>query len=346
MESRVLPPSTAELNLLLEWPDQRTSPQWAAILATSIVLHLIFFFSAAKVPSLIGQRVPEPQRVVKRIPLYFRPDVMTQRAPNKAKVSKEIDLADLQPAKPANGSAARRPSVRQFEVPRQRPTQQVARNAPPQIVPAPPAIKVAQNAAPNLGNPGGLPTPAPLPPTQSAGPFQNIGSEDVPLNPHPRLAPPKANVDTAIRGLEQEHNGKNLVISDDVPDRLKPGIPGLNGQAPAQHAAVELQSDANGADFKEYLRTILGIVRTNWRRVVPESARMGALRGKTVVEFIISRDGSIPKLVLADPSGSDPLDRAAVVGLSMSNPLPPLPAGFKGYQVRLAFTFAYNMPSQ
>ena len=73
---------------------------------------------------------------------------------------------------------------------------------------------------------------------------------------------------------------------------------------------------------------------------------MGTLKGRTVIEFIINRDGSIPKLVTADTSGSEPLDRAAVAGLSMSNPLPPLPAGYKGLQVRLAFTFAYNMPAQ
>jgi hypothetical protein len=42
----------------------------------------------------------------------------------------------------------------------------------------------------------------------------------------------------------------------------------------------------------------------------------------------------------------DALDRAAVAGLSMSNPLPPLPAEFKGEQVRLAFSFAYNMAAQ
>jgi TonB family protein len=80
--------------------------------------------------------------------------------------------------------------------------------------------------------------------------------------------------------------------------------------------------------------------------VVPESARMGMLRGRTVVEFAINRDGSIPKMVIADPSGSSPLDRAAVAGLSMSNPLPPLPADYRGMQVRLAFTFAYNLPAK
>ena len=104
--------------------------------------------------------------------------------------------------------------------------------------------------------------------------------------------------------------------------------------------------DPQGADFKPYLTRILAIVRTNWRKVIPESARMGLLRGRTVMEFIIDRDGRIPKLVTADPSGSDALDRAAIAGLSMSNPLPPLPSDYKGVQVRLAFTFSYNMPSQ
>jgi TonB family protein len=96
--------------------------------------------------------------------------------------------------------------------------------------------------------------------------------------------------------------------------------------------------------MRPYLVRILAIVRANWRRVIPESARLGTIRGRTVVQFIVNRDGSIPEIVLADPSGSDPLDRAALAGMSMSNPLPPLPADYKGFQARLAFTFTYNMP--
>ena len=112
-----------------------------------------------------------------------------------------------------------------------------------------------------------------------------------------------------------------------------------------RRAAVELKSDPQGADFKPYLTRILAIVRTNWKRVIPESVRSGALHGRTTVEFIITRDGQIPKMVTASSSGSDPLDRAAVAGLSMSNPLPPLPEDYKGFQVRLAFSFDYNMPA-
>jgi len=191
-----------------------------------------------------------------------------------------------------------------------------------------------------------LPVPsAPPPPAPSQNPFQNVGSE-APPNAHPSLAPPKANVPAALNGLAQSANGRTLVLSDDNFTDPISSTPGSAGQLGAQHTAVELKSDPQGADFKPYLIRILTIVRANWRRVIPESARMGLLRGRTTMEFIINRDGSIPKLVTADPSGSDALDRAAVAGLSMSNPLPPLPPDYKGLQVRLAFSFSYNMPSR
>ncbi len=146
--------------------------------------------------------------------------------------------------------------------------------------------------------------------------------------------------------LARDANSRKLVISDDNPSEPLPGAPGSIGRTSAQHTAVELQSDPQGADFKPYLARILAIVRSNWRTVIPESVRLGTRRGRAVVEFAINRDGSIPKLVIADPSGSEALDRAAVAGLSMSNPLPPLPSDYKGLQVRLAFTFSYNMPAQ
>ena len=87
---------------------------------------------------------------------------------------------------------------------------------------------------------------------------------------------------------------------------------------------------------------ILKLVRRNWFAVIPESVRLGR-RGRTVIQFAIAKDGSIPKLVIAVPSGADPLDRAAVAGVSASNPLPPLPSEFTGQQIRLQFTFSYNM---
>ena len=312
-------------------------------MGASLALHLFFFFIGIQLPSFIQPNQPERRVIVKRTKLYLPRDLLTQKAPNRQKISKSIDLADLlasSSVQPRQSSAG--PSVKHFEVPKQAVAQPENKN--PEILPEAPQIALNQSGPPPSGAPNGLPAP-PAPPPPSAGPFQNIGAE-APPNPHPKLVPPKTDVQTAINGLAQSANGRNLVISDESESESTPGATASTGQFAVPHTAVELESDPQGADFKPYLTRILTIVRGNWRRVIPQSARMGMLRGRTVIEFIIKRDGSIPKLVTADPSGSDPLDRAAIAGLSMSNPLPPLPADYKGFEVRLAFTFSYNLPSR
>ena len=324
-----------ELNLLLQWPDER-GHRWSAILGSSLSVHLLFFFLAVQLPSFVRLATPPAQTViVKRTPLYLPRDIMTQRAPNRAKPSKQIDLADLLASEASHARApiAAQPTKR-FELPKQTTPQQVAKNMPPQILAAPPSV--ALNDAPVPAAPP--PSPQAAPPDN---PFQNVAPQ---AQRSTKLAAPKNSVQTAI---QQAHaSSRKVVISDDSPSEPQPGSPNSIEHAAAQHAAIELESDPQGADFKPYLARILAIVRSNWRTVIPESVRMGTRRGRTVVEFAINRDGSIPKLVIADPSGSEPLDRAAVAGLSMSNPLPPLPSDYKGMQVRLAFSFAYNMPAQ
>jgi TonB family protein len=339
-------PPVEELHLLLEWPQERTRAQWAAIFSASIGIHLLLFALAVRLPRLVGDRRPEPPErrvIVHKIPLYLPPDVLTQKPPNRREVSKHIDLADLLSSQQAQARrAAPRPSTKRFEMPKQVQPKQLAQNTP-QILPQAPEIPLNQpQAQPPPGTAAGLPTPPP--PKPAEGPFQNIGSE-APVNPNPKLAPPKDTVQAAISGLTEQMRGTQPVISDDNSSEPSPGTPGSIGRNGAQHSAVELKSDPQSVDFRPYLAQILTIVRSNWRRVIPESARMGTLRGRTVLEFVITKEGNIPKLVIADSSGSDPLDRAAVAGLSMSR-LPPLPVEYKGYQVRLAFSFAYNMPSQ
>lgn len=109
---------------------------------------------------------------------------------------------------------------------------------------------------------------------------------------------------------------------------------------------LELLSDPRGVDFRPYLMQVLGAVRRNWFAVIPESARLGMSRGRVLIQFSVARNGSVPKLVIAGPSGAPPLDRAAVAGISASNPFPPLPVEFTGSDIRLQFTFLYNMKTR
>lgn len=341
----VLPASDYPLQLELLQPEQGS--HWVKILAASLLIHFLFFGVGAGLPHLRPVRQLSPRIVEHRIPLYLPRDVLTQRAPNTREITKHIDLADLQPTQgQSRQTASPERSVKQFEMPKLDTTAKAPKN--PQILPDAPNIAVNQTAASALppGVANGLPAPPPPPaPAASAGPFQDIGGPGPPVE-HPKLIPPKATVEAALNGLTQSGTGSHVIISDDSPTDARAPRPGTIGTAGAQHAGVELKSDPQGVDMKPYLARILSIVRANWRRVIPESARMGTLRGRTVVEFIINRDGSIPKLVTAESSGLDPLDRAAIAGLSMSNPLPPLPADYKGFQIRLAFSFAYNMAAE
>ncbi|MCY4536117.1 MAG: energy transducer TonB, partial [Bryobacterales bacterium] len=71
--------------------------------------------------------------------------------------------------------------------------------------------------------------------------------------------------------------------------------------------------------------------------------RLGMSRGRTLIQFSVTSNGSVPKLVIAKSSGAPPLDRAAVAGVSASNPFPPLPKEYLGGDIRLQFTFLYNI---
>jgi TonB family protein len=50
--------------------------------------------------------------------------------------------------------------------------------------------------------------------------------------------------------------------------------------------------------------------------------------------------------VIAESSGTTAFDRAAVAGISASNPFPPLPANFQGAEIRLQLAFSYNQPAR
>jgi TonB family protein len=121
------------------------------------------------------------------------------------------------------------------------------------------------------------------------------------------------------------------------------GVGGALPPSPGNRGStLELLSDPNGVDFRPYLIQVLAAVRRNWYAVIPESARLGMARGRVAIQFIVSKEGMVPKLVIADSSGTPHLDRAAVAGISASVPFQPLPSEFNGKEIRLQFVFLYN----
>ena len=286
------------------------------------------------------------------MPLIEPPSELTQKAPNKGKINKEFVVEEQAPRKAIQMPASPPPAP----VP--------PKPAPkPAVIPAPPAPKAA-SAAP-------IPEPPKMDttPKEAPKPLPQIaqGGLTVPPSIQPAEAPrlPLQNVPTgpstagAIKGPAPSTN-----VADAVQDVVRSGAPGVGltmgdaaasgsgyggmAQNPAnavQASNVQLLSDPMGVDFTPYLRAVLITVRRNWQAVMPESVHMGR-RGKVVIQFSINKDGSVGKLVYEQQSGADPLDRAAVAGISASNPFPPLPSEFRGGRVVLRLNFAYNMPRQ
>jgi len=269
-------------------------------------------------------------------PAPFR---LTQREPQRGKPAAEVDISALLP-RPALQQPQTRGSVRPFEPPPGAPELRRGRELDIDM----PQVEMAQAlppAAPHLPGMAAPEAPKPAPPKRD-NPFEPVGGPPLP-SAQPRIALPGSGVQETVKSVVKGAGGAGITVGD------APGSGGVSEgavQAPRPGrpgSTLELLSDPKGVDFRPYLVQVLASVRRNWYAVMPESARLGA-RGRVVVQFIISRSGQVPKLVIAVPSGFDALDRAAVASISASNPFPPLPAEFGGGEIRLQLVFSYNMP--
>jgi TonB family protein len=328
-----------ELNLFPEWRSREASVRagWARL--ASVGLHLLVISLLAFTPmgrgpahdvarTLVGLR--EPFRLV------APPPDLTQTAPNQGRVGKEFDLESLLP----------RPRI--FAPPSLPPgAPPVARSAP--VLPEPPQIQASLADVLPFGQaPEGVRLPPPRTPPvekpkltlEAPGAQRGLGAVK-----SPAAIPPSASVSELARDLARGRSAGRLVVEDfgPAPGGLEMGLP-TEPSLGRTGSSLEMLSDPGGVDFKPYLIRILASVKRNWTAVIPESAKLGR-RGRVVLQFIINRDGSVPKLVIASASGADALDRAAVAGVSATNPFPPLPAEFRGDSVRLQFVFLYNMPA-
>ncbi len=101
-------------------------------------------------------------------------------------------------------------------------------------------------------------------------------------------------------------------------------------------------SDTRGYDFGPYMNQVVNRVRANWYTLIPEIARLGK-RGKVVLIFTITKNGTIANLRQVANSGTQALDNAAVGSIQLSNPFAQLPNNFDGDHLDLQFTFLYNI---
>ena len=329
------PDTEREFNLLPEHDYSGDWPRWKQAAIGSVAFHLVAITALFLIHGDTWQPPPPEEVFVPLVEPLYVPKELTQKAPNKQRLSKIM----MAPSAPA-------PKI-----------------AEPQPKPAPPAPKQMQP----------LPTPVkPAPvvaPPQAAAPVEVSRAPAAAALPppalpdKPKLEEPGVIVADSLRA--QPSNTSRLPSTDSSISEALRNM-GRGGAAPARNevydsgaesaaslrlppsalrpqSSLNLKSDPMGVDFKPYLIQVLAAVRTNWFAVYPEAARLGA-RGQVVLEFSVTKVGGVPKVVFSSQTNSRPLNEAAVAAVSASTPLPPLPKEFKGDSIVLQMSFMYNMP--
>ncbi len=332
-----------EPRFLLDLAEPEAKSRYRIRAVGAVAYHLALLAFALNAPSGVGRYDNAPRVVLdfrRATPLAVPPDVppfkVTQKEPQLGKPAAEVDLASLMP-KPEIRQAPMAPAGKPFQPPpAPRPTPVIET----------PKIEMAQSTVPDATNAPKLPNFPPPPDTPKPSPFERLPSGTATRGPgQTTIAPPKVSVDDALRAAARGGVGRGVVVSDSGAGGsggISEGI--LQSASPQKTtSSLELLSDPQGIDFRPYLVQVLASVKRNWQAVFPESARLGR-QGRVSIQFSIDKSGRVPKLVIANPSGAEALDRAAVAGISASNPFPPLPPEFRGAEIRLQLMFTYNLP--
>lgn len=348
MEALARPPEDTDRHSgpILDWPSLQGPAVRSRAWAISILLHAALLIAVTVLPRDLVVTLGARHGVRSPVTLVAPPPDLTQRAPNRARVAHEFSLDNLLSRPAVRVPPAIPPMVRAPQ-----PQPQPVRVPAPPALPEPPKVEAQapRQMPPPLGSAQGIPAPPPQIQSEEKPKLAFETPGGPPGTPKPgglstaRLTPPGgSSVMDATRAAVRGTGGQ---IVGDLDISPSSGNGGGLSQAPAPGraaTALEMMSDPMGVDFKPYLIRVLAAVKRNWLAVIPESARLGRT-GRVLVQFAIDRDGHVPKLVIALPSGTDALDRAAVAGVSASNPFPPLPTEFRGNQVRLQLTFTYNL---
>ncbi len=338
---------SAALAHLQHGEDPRASKRRRGYLVLSLLAHALAFPTLGLIQWEATSFRQAPDIIVRRqqvTPLVApRLQQLTQRDPNRGTVSTEVNLDSLLPRPQVDQPPGLRPQPRQMAalppagstVGRQ-PDLLEAPDLPVPLAPVPTAPLASLGTAASVPPVAGPAPPASKPQIQFEKPGSVIGS----ATGKGQVSMPNTSVSEAMRVASQ---GRGSGGNQAVADFSMPSAPGgASSRGVQQRGSVELLSDPNGVDFRPYLIQVLAAVKRNWFAVMPQSARFSR-RSQVQIQFAIRRDGAVPKLVISSSSGADYLDRAAVAGVSASNPFPPLPREFQGNEVRLQFTFSYNV---
>src|ERR1017187_3526601 len=200
----------AELHLLTSWEQDRGRVRKARLL--SVAAHVAAIVALALMPHSLIQ----PHRRVEQItPLIEPPTELTQKAPNKGPIAKEVTVEALEP-RPRIQIPNSPPSTTRPEAKISSPPQ-----PPPAVLPEPPQIPAGNR---DVQPPRGLPVgPTTIQPPQIQEQEKPKLAFEAPTAPPPsggvgRIARPDTSVAGAIRDLTQGGAEGEIAVGDDTSD--------------------------------------------------------------------------------------------------------------------------------
>ena len=182
------------------------------------------------------------------------------------------------------------------------------------------------------------PSPAPAPPAEKA---QAAPDETaIPIQAKPQIAKkiaPKAEPKPPkyVQPPKQQHRA---VYGEAAPSSIPMSNPS------AAQKSVVVQNGDFGSRFGWYVDIIKRTVSQNWyKQLADPNASMGH---SVVVTFVVNRDGSVTDPRVAQSSGVPSLDLSAIQAVERTSSIGPLPAGYSGSSVSVAYTFTYDQATE
>jgi periplasmic protein TonB len=182
------------------------------------------------------------------------------------------------------------------------------------------------------------PSPAPLIPEKQAEAAPDLTAIPIPAKPKPiKHVAPKATpaAPKYVQPKQQQHRAN---YGEAAPSSIPTSIP------TSMDKSVVVQNGDFGSRFGWYVDVIKRTVAQNWySQLADPKASMGH---SVVVTFTVHRDGSVSDPRIAQSSRVPSLDLSAIQAIQRVNTFGPLPNGYAGNSVTVAYTFTYDQSTR
>jgi TonB family protein len=108
----------------------------------------------------------------------------------------------------------------------------------------------------------------------------------------------------------------------------------------AGEAGIGFGDTSFGDRYGTYVNAITRAISNNWLKSLVDASVQKAPR--VYLSFTIGRDGTVSDVEVKQSSGNPSLDRSAKRAVLASNPLPALPADYRGGNISVSFYFEYS----